>query len=140
MGLDPGDDVFTPGIQCPACKDAIFGGVTPKYVMATFHDTIACPVFMGQSIDGAYLLTQQPLSPCSWYAFIVGRFHITYTVSPTSGLDVSMPLMWQSFFTDLNNPICQDTFTNTTICGPPGVKTTGGTAIITWGPDIVLPC
>lgn len=140
MGLDPGDGDYEGGVACATCEATLFGGKTPKYVLATFHNTVACPVFMGQSIDGAYLLTQQPLNPCSWNALVVGRFWITYDVSPTSGLLVSMPLMWQSFFSDLNNPICQDLFFNTTVCGPVGVKTTGGIGVISWGPDTGLPC
>jgi len=140
MGLDPGDGDYEAGVACAACEAALFGGKTPKYVLATFHNTVGCPVPGGQSIDGAYLLTQVVGVPCLWRTIIFGRFIISYFVSPTSGLIVENPAIFQSFFVDGNNPICQDLFFNTTICGPVGVKTAGGIGVISWGPDTGLPC
>lgn len=138
MGENPDFNNWSAGVQCNHCKDVIFDGVTPEYVMASFSDIVKCPlapIGIGAP-NGSYLLTQDAIDPCKWGG-AGPTFVITWSISPDAFLfvlDVAGPA--RSWFLGLGGAGCDDSFGNSLIDCDPGEWGFGGTGIITWGPSI----
>jgi len=137
MGLDPDDDTYDTDLECTHCVDALFGGVTPQFVMATITGIIRCPLSPDPPPNGSFLLTQT--LPCHWEAAYLG-----YTISwgleaARSSFVAGAPNNW--FFISVIEAPCRDYF-KSTIATCFFNQTIGkfGEAHIFWGPGIPGPC
>lgn len=68
-----------PGKKGDDCLLIYPPGNTPKYLLAEFTDIEMCPGIMLEPRNGAFILTQSPISPCTWER-INGIEHIHYIV------------------------------------------------------------
>jgi len=140
MGLDPDDDSYTAGDACNWCNDALFGGVTPKKVLAVVQDIVKCAgkeAILGDPPNGSFTLTQ--ILPCRWQ-YVGNGFIITWTLSEFNSSFIIVEGAWTWFNSGVALP-CFDVFGNQTNCVGAFVLGSGGFAKLWWGPQIgKLPC
>lgn len=137
---DPEEPDYEKGDHCEDCKDAIFDGHTPKYVLAVFEGIEICPPNGDSPFNGEYLLEQVPGKPCKWAAsFIIdGNFHeITYWAAGggfEGGSELSFTIFDAPHFESWSATKCVTSFASFNSC--PANDEVGGTGVIRWGPDI----
>jgi hypothetical protein len=134
---------YTVGERCETCEweeaDQFFPYCgTPKYVKVDFNDVVAC----GLNPAPDYLILKQTATN-TWGVLLYNNTSAGWSVNndanSTLGLDLNTSCI---AFTDDDNPVCSaGTFTNVyqaSYCYGPGSGACGygGTADVTWGPDI----
>lgn len=145
MGNLPDPD-YEEGGNCDGCFGVgkpLGDFPTPKFVQVTFSNMLACPE-EGSAPNGSYLLEQDTDYPCFYYYINSEPPYVTieYDMRAYSGGDyISQLLMWNgsfSWFLASGSP-CDVEFANSNTEGMCPLRETlayGGTAEISWGPEI----
>lgn len=129
MGNPPDSD-FTAGVQCVNFETAFGESTTPLILKVVFADMVICAPYPNPPENGIYFITQD-VNPCRWIGFgITGVVFLDFSGAGAIDLsDTAFPLgLW------FNAGGIADSYINANTC--PGFAATGGTAIITWGPEI----
>lgn len=100
MGNDnpPGPPDSPPAEECPGCDP------TPYFVVVTFKGVVLCPCANGrykltmESVNDSYLLTQDDVSPCLWWA----EFTHKSAVQTRHGADCLGPVGWSQTYEKLH--------------------------------------
>lgn len=138
---DPKEPDYEKGDHCEICKNVIFDGHTPKYVLAVFEGVESCPPFPDFGVDGEYILEQVNGFPCRWAGSkVVGgdTWFIIYWAdghSITGGSGLEITVLGAALFDSYVVSKCVTSFANIGSCIL-GDFTHGGSGVIRWGPDI----
>lgn len=140
MGLDPNDDTFEAGDECTVCVDELFGGVTPKTVLAIVQDIVMCPGVppLDPMPNGSFNLTQLA-NPCHWGCVGPGGYSYTWTLHADRS-DFAIETAHTIMFFSRVMEICFDAFSNQADCAGLLTITHEGYVTVWWGPDIPPPC
>ncbi len=134
MGLDPNDPTWDPGIACPNCAAVIFDTVTPKYVLATMTSIEKCPVSIGDPPNSSFILTQNPVLPCTW-SYAVAGLNIDWILGAANSIFRAFDGLTFWFLQDAPFT-CVDAFVNQLACSPMISRGHLGQAKVFWGPQI----
>jgi len=134
MGLDPQDPIYDGGDVCAVCVLDLFGGVTPKYVLAVVTGIETCPGVFPPSPppNGSFILTQ--IAPCQWRVFINGYQLLWKLTDASSVFFIQDGLRF--WFYETTAVLCLDSFINRLICRPDGPWSETGIVTLFWGPQI----
>lgn len=133
MGLDPEHPDYEPGVQCVLCKDLLFDGVTPKYVEADISGIERCPIAIGPTPDGTFLLTQS--AACRWQYLSPDDIAFIWELNPGTSIFSILRLGFIWFRSNVPDN-CIDAFVNQNVCGVGPVYGENGYALCYWGPTI----
>lgn len=137
MGEDIGDCPYEAGDACPHCHNVIFNGRTPKYVLATVLGVEACPDASAGTMNGAFLMTQDNILPCTWrWEDAETRAVLEFLDNGTDFVLHSLFGLKREFFWGISPDLCRDKYPNGfTTCGPFNGGRFGN-LILTWGCSI----
>lgn len=133
MGTDPETDDYEEGAECALCVDALFDGVTPKYVEVDVSGITKCPIAPNDPPNGTFLLTQT--AACRWQ-FLTDDF-VAFIWELNAGNSIfSILRLGFIWFTATVADDCIDAFANQNVCGVGPVYGENGYALCYWGPTI----
>lgn len=126
------------GASCGLCVDILFNGRTPKFIYAFVQGVTLCPQEppIPPSPNGVVRMTQLAISPCWWTASKVEDiYNYGYDYFFTLGISAMYITDISGFgcFASSGPPVCQNSFSNQLICGPPHFPAfSGGTVDCFW--------
>lgn len=129
MGNPPTED-FVAGVHCASFESTFGTTETPLSVRAVVEGMVKCPAYPNAPVNGSFILDQDP-GGCTWSATAGNQF-LSWGVGAVKAFAIIDLFPASEMF--FEHVILSDSFINQRTCPSSGAS--GGTAIITWGPEI----
>ena len=130
----PYDNEYEEVNECPACRDVIFHGRTPKYLKVLFSGIETCGVAPPTGVIPPLYTTGGFGGSCAWEGWSRdGRFYFNYSPAwngPLSGLKLFGP--GGDLFSGFVEANCVTSFSNDLKCEK-GDDYEGGSGSVRWG-------